>query len=128
MALKRRLMSRHARRLSAMRSKRIGHRNGQDEAKFAAAEERSARRMHTPSDDPRGARAAEFRARRGIWSRTGPATPAAPKYFGRAKTPPAREWNLTNSAGLGLWKNPMKAGGPEFWNTVDSLGATGLLS
>jgi len=87
-------------------------------SKFALPKEEVLRRMHTPSDDHVRA-AANFRLGEYLVE-TGHAHGAA-RYFEEAKRLRPESWNYKRQA----WalEDPMKAGGPEFWGTVDALGA-----
>jgi len=87
-------------------------------SKFALPPAEVMRRMHTPSDDHVRA-AANFRLGEYLTER-GEAK-AAQKYFEEAKRLRPESWNYKRQA----WalEDPLKAGGPEFWASVDGLGA-----
>jgi len=86
-------------------------------SKFALSEAEVLRRMHTP-DDSQVRAAANFRLGEYLFEK-GHAS-AAQKYFEEAKRLRPESWNYKRQA----WalEDPMKAGGPEFWAAVDSLG------
>lgn len=86
-------------------------------SRFALSESEVLRRMHTPNDQQVRA-AANFRLGEYLFER-GHAD-AAKKYFETAKRLRPESWNYKRQA----WalEDPMKAGGPEFWAAVDSLG------
>ena len=86
-------------------------------SKFALSEAEVLRRMHTP-DDSQVRAAANFRLGEYLFEKGHPA--AAQKYFEEAKRLRPESWNYKRQA----WalQDPMKAGGPEFWAAVDSLG------
>src|SRR6266404_5432002 len=93
-----------------------GLRRAQD-LRFAQREPEVLRRMHTP-DDSQVRAAANFRLGEYLFEK-GKAT-AAQKYFEEATRLRPESWNYKRQA----WalQDPMKAGGPEFWAAVDSLG------
>jgi hypothetical protein len=87
-------------------------------SKFALSPAEVIRRMHTPSDDHVRAaanfRLGEYLAERGE-------AKSAQQYFAEAKRLRPESWNYKRQA----WalEDPLKAGGPEFWASVDALGA-----
>jgi tetratricopeptide (TPR) repeat protein len=86
-------------------------------SRFALSEAEVLKRMHTP-DDAHVRAAANFRLGEYLFEK-GDAE-AAKKYFEEAKRLRPESWNYKRQA----WalEDPMKAGGPEFWAAVDSLG------
>jgi hypothetical protein len=86
-------------------------------SRFALSEEEVLKRMHTP-DDAQVRAAANFRLGEYLFEKGHAA--AAQKYFEEAKRLRPESWNYKRQA----WalEDPMKAGGPEFWAAVDSLG------
>jgi len=86
-------------------------------SRFALGESEVIRRMHTP-DDTQVRAAANFRLGEYLFEQGHPE--AAKKYFETAKQLRPESWNYQRQA----WalEDPMKAGGPEFWAAVDSLG------
>jgi hypothetical protein len=86
-------------------------------SRFALSESEVLRRMHTP-DDSHVRAAANFRLGEYLFRKGRPI--AAKKYFEEAKRLRPESWNYKRQA----WalEDPMKAGGPEFWAAVDSLG------
>ncbi len=88
------------------------------QSKYALSEAEVLRRMHTPSDDHVRA-AANFRLGEHLFESGHPK--CAQKYFEVARKLRPESWNFKRRA----WalEEPMKAGGPEFWSAVDSLGA-----
>jgi hypothetical protein len=88
-------------------------------SRFALSPAEVLRRTHTPSDDHVRA-AANFRLGEYLVER-GEAK-SAQKYFEEAKRLRPESWNYKRQA----WalEDPMKAGGPEFWASVDALGTS----
>ena len=86
-------------------------------SRFALDRAEVLRRMHTP-DDTQVRAAANFRLGEYLFEKGHAA--AAQKYFEEAKRLRPESWNYKRQA----WalEDPMKAGGPEFWAAVDSLG------
>lgn len=86
-------------------------------SRFALSESEVVRRMHTP-DDKQVRAAANFCLGEYLFEQGHP--DAAKKYFEAAKRLRPESWNYKRQA----WalEDPMKAGGPEFWAAVDSLG------
>ena len=86
-------------------------------SRFALDKAEVLKRMHTP-DDTQVRAAANFRLGEFLFEK-GHALEAQ-KYFEEAKRLRPESWNYKRQA----WalEDPMKAGGPEFWAAVDSLG------
>ena len=86
-------------------------------SRFALGEVDVLKRMHAP-DDAQVRAAANFRLGEFLFE-NGHAD-AAKKYFEEAERLRPESWNYKRQA----WalEDPMKAGGPEFWAAVDSLG------
>ena len=86
-------------------------------SRFALSEAEVLKRMHTP-DDAHVRAAANFRLGEYLYEKGH--SEAAQKYFEEAKRLRPESWNYKRQA----WalEDPMKAGGPEFWAAVDSLG------
>jgi hypothetical protein len=86
-------------------------------SRFALDKTEVLKRMHTP-DDTQVRAAANFRLGEYLFEKGH--APAAQKYFEEAKRLRPESWNYKRQA----WalEDPMKAGGPEFWAAVDSLG------